>query len=378
MSPSDAAVGVSRYPKMCEGLSHARKESRYTRTSNSAHALRCSPTVIAGTSDHFHASGELGQIMFKKVLVPLDRSLFAEQALAEAKNVASGSHAAIHLVLVHQPVPFAGFEDVPWYADEAAAEADYLERITRQLAGSSVPVTSAVVKGDPAEMICGEAARNACDLIVMTSHGRTGFNRFWLGSVANAVIRHSPVPVLLIRSADDADTKEKPAPRIEKILVTLDGSRLAEAITDSACELARSHGAAVTLLRVVQAVPFMPPATSLPLAFSPVVYNEDLTKDLVRAAEGELEAVRNRFKDTVTTIDAHVITAGSVAPAILDFAESSHVDLIAMSTHGRGASRMLFGSVADKILRGSALPMLLRCPLDSPGDGHTNDQRRIT
>ena len=378
MSPSGAAVGVSRYRKMCEGLSHARRESRYTRTSNSAHALRCLPTVIAGTCDHFHASGELGQIMFKKVLVPLDRSLFAEQALAEATNVASRSHAAIHLVLVHQPVPFAGFEDVPWYADEAAAEADYLERIASQRVGSGVPVTSTIVKGDPAEMICGEAARNGCDLIVMTSHGRTGFNRFWLGSVANAVIRHSPVPVLLIRSADDADTKEKPAQHIEKILVTLDGSPLAEAIMESASELARCHGAAVTLVRVVQPVPFMPPATSLPLAFSPFVYNEDLTKDLVRAAEGELEAVRNHFKDIVTDIDTRVITAGSVAPAILDFAESNRADLIAMSTHGRGASRMLFGSVADKILRGSALPMLVRSPVNSSADGHTNDQNRIT
>src|SRR5512132_1853966 len=141
--------------------------------------------------------------MFKKLLVPLDRSPLAEQAIGQAAAIARASQADIDLALVHQPFPFNGFADAPWSADAWAEEQHYLESIAAELSsGSSVPVTYAALKGEPVEMICQRIRDVHADLVVMTSHGRTGLSRSWLGSIADGVLRHSTVPVLMLRAIE--------------------------------------------------------------------------------------------------------------------------------------------------------------------------------
>ena len=133
--------------------------------------------------------------MFKKILVPLDRSALAEQAVGQAAVIAQRAHATIDLVTVHVPFPFAGFADEPWDDKEAAAEAKYLETIRAELrSGSNLPASYVVLNGEPADHICLRALDVNADLIVMTTHGRTGLSRLWLGSVADSVIRIRPSP----------------------------------------------------------------------------------------------------------------------------------------------------------------------------------------
>src|SRR5512142_1287847 len=110
--------------------------------------------------------------MFRKLLVPLDRSPLAEQAVGPAAAIARAFHAAIDLVLVHQPLPFAGFNDEPWNAEQWSDEEKYLEWIAGELiTGASVAVTYAVVRGEAVDSICKQAWDVDADLIVMTSHG---------------------------------------------------------------------------------------------------------------------------------------------------------------------------------------------------------------
>jgi nucleotide-binding universal stress UspA family protein len=212
-------------------------------------------------------------------------------------------------------------------------------------------------------VICARALDEGADLVVMTSHGRTGFSRAWLGSVADGVVRRAAVPVLLLRIADTSGRPdERTVPRFGRILVPLDGSRQAAVVLDPAAALAQASGATLVLLRVVQPVPI---ASVPPMGFAggAVVVDDAATQVLARDARQDLEReARELAERGVSAVEQHVIVEPGVARAILDFANRHRVDLIAMASHGRGASRLVIGSIADKLLRGSALPILLRRP----------------
>ena len=303
--------------------------------------------------------------MFRTVLVPLDRSLLAEQAIGEAVAIARAAHAELDIVLVHEPLPFAGFEDAPWSATQWNDELRYLESIVAEIeSGGSLEPTFAVMRGPPAETICRRARDVEADLIVMTSHGRTGLSRAWLGSVADAVLRHATAPVLMLRPVEGTKAREAVHHLFKHVLVPLDGSALASDILTSVSALARPIGARVTLLRVVQPVPTVMIDAGLPYIYPPVILDDDATSRLVAEAKENIAEVAARLRgDNVLGVDAQVVVAPHVAQAIIDFANGFEMDLIAMSTHGRGASRLLMGSVADKVLRASDAPMLLHRPV---------------
>ena len=303
--------------------------------------------------------------MLKKILVPLDRSVLAEQAIGQAALIARRAHAAIDLVTVHVPFPFAGFTTEPWNDKEAAAEATYLETIQAELrSGSDVPASHVVLNGEPADHICLRALDIGADLIVMTTHGRTGLSRLWLGSVADAVVRHSAVPVLLLRPAKSSQGRTAARHPFKRILVPFDGSGLAADALGPATDLARAMGATMVLLRVVLPVPLMTAYDpAIPMAYQPMIPDEQATAGLAADAHREIEAIASRLhEDTGLDVSADVVVDSRVADAILNFAHTHDVDLIAMSTHGRGATRWLLGSVADKVIRGCSLPVLLRRP----------------
>lgn len=307
--------------------------------------------------------------MFSKLLVPLDRSPLAEQAIGHAAAIARASHAEIDFVLVDQPFPFGGFSDLPWKADKSTDDdSAYLEALAGDVSsGASVPVTHAVVRGESVEMICRRALDVGADLIVMTSHGRTGFSRAWLGSVADGLLRRSSIPVLMLRPIEGKSARASTPHPFKRVLVPLDGSALAMDILATASALARCSGARITLLRVVQPVPLITPDAGMPLVYPPLIEDEAATARLEDEAKQQLVELAQRFGEPGgVEIDSHVVVAGRVAQAIIDFAESHDVDLIAMSTHGRGASRLFVGSVADKVLRASGLPILLRRPVGVP------------
>ena len=313
--------------------------------------------------------------MFRKLLVPLDRSPLAEQALGQAVAIARAAHAGIDLVLVHQPMTLGGFGDAPWNAEQLDAEQKYLQSIAGQLAAAaSVPVTSAVLHGEAIEMISRRATEVVADLVVMTSHGRTGFSRAWMGSIADGVLRHVPVPVLLLRAAEPRADRFAAVPPFRRILVPVDGSSLAMEMLTSAAALARCSDARMTLLRVVHPVPIMTVdidvATGIGagMPFGHALQPEDViaTGQLVREVKGTLaDTAQQLMEREGIVVDHLVIVSSHVAQAILDFAGAHDVSLIAMSTHGRGVSRLLVGSVADKVIRGSGVPVMLQRPLEA-------------
>lgn len=300
--------------------------------------------------------------MFKKILVPLDHSKLAEQAVGQAAAIARASGAEMDLVLVHQLSPFDGYADAPWSVDFRQHERKYLARMAVEIeSGASVPVRHAILDGDPIREICRQIGDLTADLVVMTSHGRTGLHRTWMGSVADGVLRHSAVPVLLLRSADTKREREAAHHQFKHILVPIDGSLLSMDAIGPAIDLARCSNARISLLCVVLPIPIV--SAEPGFAYIPPLVDEVTTNRLADEARTELATLCAHLRDEYAVpVDANIVVHPFIAPAILDFARSHDVDVIAMSTHGRGLSRFFMGSVAEKLLRGSTLPMLIYRP----------------
>ena len=145
----------------------------------------------------------------RKILVPLDGSAFAEQAIETARAIAHRSGAAVEfLTVLHgalPPVRWAGAPpaDTRLDAERRHAEQAYLDRIVQaERARSTFAVEGITREGDAAAEIVAQAADGGADLIAMTTHGRTGFGRLLFGSVAEHVVRHAEVPVLLLRQTE--------------------------------------------------------------------------------------------------------------------------------------------------------------------------------
>jgi nucleotide-binding universal stress UspA family protein len=300
--------------------------------------------------------------MFTKLLVPLDGSALAEQALGPAAAIARATRASVELVLVHQPAAFADFVDAAWQTNPSKAEREYIASTAHALAkGASVVASGVALRGTTSDTIGERVEQTGADLIVMTSHGRTGLSRAWLGSIAHEILRRSPTPVLMLRPTEAVKVRPLGEKRFKKVLVTLDGSALSEAILAPATDLARAFDARLMLLRVVEPVPMVLPEATLPVRSLP--RDDAATAEAVETATSELAAIGKRITDeTGIRVEMHVVVGERVAKAILEFARSVSPSIIAMSTHGRGASRLFLGSVADKVLRASNTPLLLSRP----------------
>ena len=157
------------------------------------------------------AGGEPQPVVYERIVVPLDGSTLAEQSIAHAETVARATGAPLHLVRVVDTPPLTrvgtvglGVEQAALAAAlrrivaEEAAAAEYLAAIRERLVARGLVTTTAIVTGEVVPELLD--AIQPRDLLVMTTHGRTGLARWFLGSVAEAVIRRSPVPILLVRS----------------------------------------------------------------------------------------------------------------------------------------------------------------------------------
>ena len=301
--------------------------------------------------------------MYRKLIVPLDGSPFAEHALATAARLARASGAELQLLTVHIPVLFAFDRGAHYDELLRSEERAYLARIgTMFRAETDVNVQSAIRDGVPADAICEYADWFEDALIVMTTHGRTGLNRAWVGSVADAVMKHSHHAVLMLRPP------KAPAPwsaatvaSYDRVLVALDGSTFAETALAHGARLAELFGAKLELLRMAE-IPrsFVVPFTAPPYAGVPMVPTETIDS-IVQHATAYVNGVatRVRAEHPQLCVVTDLVASETPALSIVNVAEQHGVDLVAMATHGRGVSRIVMPSVADKVIRGGPAAVLL-------------------
>jgi nucleotide-binding universal stress UspA family protein len=312
--------------------------------------------------------------MYRSILVPLDGSTFAEHALPYALAIARRSGAQVRLVTVSTPLAEAYVEGLYFSAVELEQEITqrhrtYLEATAKRLREKTEVAVSLEVKhGEVAPTLAEMVARGEADLVVLATHGRGAIGRFWLGSVADEMVRQTNAPLLLVRpTAGNADLGSEPD--LGRIVLPLDGSEHAEQILEHAVRVAKLQpGAEIILVRAIHAVlsteetPDVPPAERE--ARSLLHQVESLQTKLSGDAEVYLKDIARKLEGRGVKARIHVLVEDEPAAAILHEAEAQRAGLIAMETHGRsGLSRLVRGSVTDKVIRGSHIPVLIHRPI---------------
>lgn len=314
--------------------------------------------------------------MYKSIIVPLDGSELSEKALPYALKLASALDLDLTLLRVVENPDLPGG---PFQKEHVRKANEYLAKRQEWLDGDreflkfSKQIISAVLVGNPAEEICRFAGGQEQSLVVMTTHGRSGFPRLLLGSVAGKVLHRLKTPVLLVRSFSKTSNQnfegaiEAPTEPYAKtflrdgirLLVPLDQTENSEAALNPALELAKKLKASLYLLKVCT----MEENTIYPDQVVMAFYPEDLqkreaqTRATARVYLGQVAQLANN-EGIETVIQA--VTGKNPAEEIIRYANLVEPDLIIMSTHARGElGRLMYGSVANQVLQTTHLPVLM-------------------
>lgn len=314
--------------------------------------------------------------MYKRILVPLDGSPRAESAVPIAARIARASGGSVLLLrVVTIPVevetekkPSEVYSQVAF--DKGVADTkSYLEGVAQSEILKGVKTEIAAVTGAIAPSILSAIQNLHADLVVMCSHGYTGFKRWALGSVAQKLAPHSLVPVLVLRDGGTVPTTATQQPM--RVFVPLDGSPLSESALEPATQLvtalAPSAQKAIHLLRVVD----IPSSYGKFRSSVDEHYDTGVRAEAKREYETYLGTVARRFTEGDLAPYNLAVTASvpinmDVAEAIVQAAEQGEsaeragYDLIVMATHGRGGvGRWVLGSVAERVLHATKVPLLI-------------------
>ena len=293
----------------------------------------------------------------QSIIVPLDGSALAEAALPFGVAIAQRHDADLELVHVH-PIGVmaqnAPMTDARWEDDRAEDMSEAVRVVGERLGRETgVHVNVTVLRGEPAALLMQHATDRSAALIAMTTHGRSGFSHAWFGSVTETVAHASTVPVLVVRTGEHAIAATA-EPLFRHVLLPIEHRASGHAALAHALTLGTPGVTRYTLLTIVSSYrgPLPSPIGSVVLEeLDPIARRRDDAHTL-------LEQIAVAAREQGADIAIRVVTADQIAPAILAEMES-RADLIVLPTHMRTVmSRAALGSVADKVLRGSHVPVL--------------------
>lgn len=301
--------------------------------------------------------------MYDKIMVPTDGLGFDREVIRVALRIADKSGAKVRLVRVVSSARLLGMApSIDGIAISAEALQDERNGAQKELEGfaaecrstSDADIAVDLLDGPIAEILEGYAQRNKFDLIVISSLGRSAMSGFSLGSVTDSLIRHTQIPVLVVKTTPSY-LNPRATEAFKRIVVPLDGSTLAEQIIPKVCSLATLEQSDVTLLHVM-----VPQNRFRDETADPALQWWDGDIAFSRAYLARVAARMRRGGVQVTT---DIVVGDNVAQAIADYAGTERADLVAIATHGRGGvARMLRGSVADAVTRSSKTSMLVLRP----------------
>ncbi|MFC4408299.1 universal stress protein [Haloarchaeobius iranensis] len=278
--------------------------------------------------------------MFDEVLVPTDGSDCAAAAVGNAVDIASHYGATVHVLSV---LDSRSQENAEHQARDGTRAEAVVDEVTEEMVDAGLGVERTVRTGVPYEVILEYVDEAGIDLVVMGTHGRTGVERYLLGSVTEKVLRRSDVPVLTIRDAEDGSVHYP----YESVLVPTDGSAAAGAAADVGLDLATRYGSELHVVSIVDA-----------LSMGVDVRSELMTDALEASAREAVDGIAERAGGAVGGVET-AVAYGSPYKKLRRYVEENDVDLVVMGTHGRtGLERYLLGSVTEKLVRTSPVPVL--------------------
>lgn len=293
------------------------------------------------------------------ILVPLDGSEFAEAALTYAEAIARLRDAPLTLLGVvderELQLPAGGSAVLRAEIERLVADGlqQYLATVVWSVSARGFEASTAVATGDPATEIVKASAGAA--VTVMASRGRGGVQRLILGSVADKVLRSGTRPLLIVAPSAEAVAQSRGAPlQLRRFLVPLDGSPLAEAALPAAIDLATASGGTLSLVRVEPWI-----ASGL-IGYTAALNLPEIDASVEQAAVEYLEQVKAGLPAAVQATAQ--LRRGDPANGLMECVRNDDIDLVVMTTHGRGGiKRLLIGSTADRLVRLGA-PVLLIPP----------------
>jgi nucleotide-binding universal stress UspA family protein len=286
--------------------------------------------------------------MFEKIMVPVDFSEHSTLAFGHARLFASAFGSRLELVHVVEQVVHS--HPSFWSAEPALADELHRQSI-RSAVGLVAELARAhadelghdvqprVISGSLPGAIADHASDSAADLIILSTHGRTGFARWLMGSVSERVLRVAPCSVLVVRGSNQA-----PAPLVRRVLVAVDLSDHSRRALEVAARVAERFGASLEALHV-WAVPFYADEGT---------GRAGLLDRMRETARAELDAFIDGFIATAALRFAieRTVVSGAPTAAISEHVTSRHPDLLVLGTHGHGGvKRMVLGSVAEALAR---------------------------
>lgn len=286
--------------------------------------------------------------MYQTILVPTDGSPHSVRAAEHGASLAEAFDASVHLVSVVDVRTAAGMFDAGG-VDEAFIERlerdgrEAIETVESELAVE--PARTELLRGDPSETILEYAAEHGADFLAMGTHGRTGLERYIAGSVTERVVRRADAPVLTVRA-----TEQSQADGYDDVLLPTDGSEPAAAAVEHGLAIAAAFDATVHAVNVVETA-----GLTMSGEFPPP---SGLIEALQEEAESVTNAVASQAREADIAAETDVL-AGRPARDLLEYAETTGIDLIVMGTAGRtGASRYLFGSTTERVVRHADVPVV--------------------
>lgn len=293
---------------------------------------------------------------FKNILLPLDSSSLAEEAIAHAVTLARNSGGQLHLLHVQKTPSHSDehcIDPVDWRLRRAELRS-YLSGLSEKIAAQDVPVTLSIVEGRPAEQIVEYCDENAVDLIVITAYGKGGVSRFDFGSTAQKVLSGSGRSFMVVRPGETPPEPDKTAYR--RILVSMDGSPRSEWVACQVASMMRGQEAEIILLQVI-AIPEMP--RRMPITREEHATREKFVECNRRAAESYLEEIARQLQNGLK-VTPKLLVSRNVPECIYDTADEEGVDLIAMSAHDwQTGAQQVTGTICHTVMCRSALPVLV-------------------
>ena len=293
---------------------------------------------------------------YETIVIPMDGSQSARRVLPHALTMARAFDCSIHLVRATGGTPIGQRWDQPALsnaADEGAGltPAEAIAREAESLRGSGLEVTATVKEGAAADVIVETAEEQPAPMITMTTHGRSGIDRWLLGSVAEKVLQVSASPLLLVRSATEINLTH--GPLIARVELALDGSQLAELGVSHAAAIGKGLRVPVTVLQVVR---YADTAEDARISTE----DEAGETEASRVQRSLEETAQRMLADGVAGVSTQVITRFDAADGILLGGGNSPDTLVVMTSRRlSGIKRWALGSVTSRVVSRSEGPVLV-------------------
>jgi nucleotide-binding universal stress UspA family protein len=300
------------------------------------------------------------RIEIERILCPVDFSEFSARALERAVRLGNWFDArveALHVIPLVMPAG-AGLPYFPAPVAATAAQREQagkdLDRFVEPFLEEGVPIETRVREGDPWRIIRDEADAIPADLLVMGTHGRSGFEHLLLGSVTEKVLRRASCPVLTVGNVPAHPRK---GPLFRRIVCAADLTAASEHTLEMALSLAGENDARITLLHVVESVPGEGETEARLYLAVPEI--GPLRRELLDQARARLQkAVPDAVRDFCEVNER--VKAGTAWREILAAAEDLDADLIVMGAHAHGPiGRVFFGSTSSHVVRHAPCPVLV-------------------